>query len=247
MELPLQKIPATLQDPKNLILYGLPKAGKTTLLAQLDDLLLVDTEKGSDYVSAMKVKVESVEDIVDLCKSVKAAGCPYKFIAIDTISTLEEMCIPLALKRYLKEFPDYTGTLMDIPFGGGYTRLKDAIVDVIDMISKVTPNVILVGHVKDKSVLKVDGSGESNIKDINLMGKTPAVLSAKSDAIGFVTHDLDGNLVIDFVNNGSTIAGARPAHLAGKSIVVAELEDGKFISHWERIYPSLTKTKKENK
>jgi hypothetical protein len=72
------------------------------------------------------------------------------------------------------------------------------------------------------------------------MGSTPAVLSANSDAIGFVHRDIDGNLAINFCNNGSTIAGARPAHLAGKSLIIAEKqENGSFISHWDRIYPSL--------
>lgn len=212
------------------------------MLSKLDELLILDTESGSDYVDAMKIKVNTLEDIIATCKAIKEAGCPYKFIAIDTISTLEDMCAPLALKRYIKDNPDYTGTLFEIPYGNGYTRLKDAILDVSDMISKVTQNVILVGHVKDKSVTKVDSSGESVIKDINLIGKTPNVLAAKSDAIGFVTRDLDNNLVIDFNNNGSTIAGARPKHLAGKTIIVAEPQpDGSFKEYWERIYPSLKK------
>lgn len=242
MELPLKKIPATLQDPKNLILYGIPKVGKTTLLSQLEDCLIIDTEEGSDYVDAIKVKVKNLDDIISLCKAIKNAGNPYKFAAVDTISTLEDICTPLALKRYLKEDPEFTGDLLSIPYGKGYVLLKDAMLDVIATINKVVPNIILVGHVKDKSVAKVDSSGESVIKDINLMGKTPSILSAKSDAIGFITRNMEGDLIIDFVNNGSTIAGARPTHLAGKTLVVAEKqEDGSFIPHWERIYPSLIK------
>jgi hypothetical protein len=222
-------------------LYGVPKVGKTTALAQLEDCLIIDTEEGSDYVSAMKVKVNNLDDIKDLCISIKEAGCPYKFAAIDTISTLEDMCTPLALKRYMKDNPDYKGTtLTEIPFGQGYARLRHALLDVIEMIHKVVPNIIIVGHVKDKAVAKADSKEETVIKDINLMGSTPAVLSANSDAIGFLSRSDEGHLVANFVNSGSTIAGARPSHLAGKSVVIAERqEDGKFISHWERIYPSL--------
>jgi predicted AAA+ superfamily ATPase len=119
MELPLKKIKATLEDPKNLILYGVPKVGKTTLLAQLEDNLIIDTEKGSGYVDALKVEATTLEEIVDICKSVREAGNPYKFATIDTISTLEDMCSGLALKRYKKDNPDYEGTLLDIPYGGG--------------------------------------------------------------------------------------------------------------------------------
>ena len=42
------------------------------------------------------------------------------------------------------------------------------------------------------------------------------------------------------MTQGEATAGARPEHLANKDIVVAERqEDGSFVSHWDRIYPSL--------
>ena len=70
--------------------------------------------------------------------------------------------------------------------------------------------------------------------------KTGRILAAKSDAIGFVYRDDQSNLCINFETNGIASAGARPEHLANKRIVVAERqEDGSFISHWDRIYPSL--------
>ena len=34
-------------NPSVLLLYGAPKVGKTTMLSQLDDCLIIDTEKGS--------------------------------------------------------------------------------------------------------------------------------------------------------------------------------------------------------
>ena len=82
----------------------------------------------------------------------------------------------------------------------------------------------------------------SSVKDLDLVGKTKRVLSAKSDAIGFVHRDEESNLCINFGMNGEVLCGARPAHLANKDIIVAEYqEDGTFVSHWERIYPSLSK------
>lgn len=40
--LPTSKVPALTQDPKYLILFGLPKVGKTTTLATLDNNLILD-------------------------------------------------------------------------------------------------------------------------------------------------------------------------------------------------------------
>lgn len=108
---------------------------------------------------------------------------------------------------------------------------------MINLVASVTDNVIVCGHVKDASLSEsLDGS----VKDLDLAGKTKRILSAKSDAIGYVHRDDDSNLCINFGQDGEVLTGARPKHLANKDIVVAERqEDGTFVSHWERIYPSL--------
>lgn len=72
--------------------------------------------------------------------------------------------------------------------------------------------------------------------------KTKRILSAKSDAISYAHRDADGNLCLNFGNEGEVLTGSRCPHLAGKDIIVAEKQpDGTFVSRWERIYPSLLK------
>jgi len=61
--LPTQKVTASHLSPKNLIIFSKPKVGKTSLLAQLEDCLIIDLEEGSDYVDALKLKANSWEDI----------------------------------------------------------------------------------------------------------------------------------------------------------------------------------------
>ena len=41
-KLPKKKVKASRKSPKNMIIYGAPKIGKTTVLAQLDDCLIID-------------------------------------------------------------------------------------------------------------------------------------------------------------------------------------------------------------
>lgn len=73
--------------------------------------------------------------------------------------------------------------------------------------------------------------------------KTKRILSAKSDAIGYVYRDTQSNLCINFGSNGEIACGARPEHLANQKIIVAEKTENGFISHWDRIYPSLKQNK----
>nr|DAM64001.1 MAG TPA: AAA domain protein [Crassvirales sp.] len=241
--LPTAKVPAETQDPKNLILFGLPKVGKTTILSTLENNLILDFENGSTYVDALKVKVSSLKELKEVIKAIKDAGKPYTYITIDTITALEEMTKDMALKMW-QNSPQFTTKyeikdVTQIPNGAGYSFWRQALEAVIDLIASAAPNLIICGHVKDTALSEgLDGS----VKDLDLVGKTKRVLSAKSDAIGFVHRDEESNLCINFGMNGEVLCGARPAHLANKDIIVAEYqEDGTFVSHWERIYPSLSK------
>lgn len=241
--LPTAKVPAETQDPKNLIIFGLPKVGKTTILSTLENNLILDFENGSTYVDALKVKVSSLKKLKEVIKAIKDAGKPYTYITIDTITALEEMTKDMALKMW-QNSPQFTTKyeikdVTQIPNGAGYSFWRQALEAVIDLIASAAPNLIICGHVKDTALSEgLDGS----VKDLDLVGKTKRVLSAKSDAIGFVHRDEESNLCINFGMNGEVLCGARPAHLANKDIIVAEYqEDGTFVSHWERIYPSLSK------
>ena len=244
INLPTSPVPKVTQDPKNLIIYGMPKIGKTTTLSTLQDNLIIDFEDGSDYVEALKVKVHNLNEFGELCKALQESPHKYKFITIDTVTALEEFVKPLALNMY-KKTPagaNYNGDILNAPMGIGYSYIRQAIEFIIEKLSANTTNIILVGHVKDKTITSNECKEVGSVKDFDLTGKAARILAAKSDAIGFVFRDENSNLCINFETNGIASAGARPAHLANKKIIVAERqEDGTFVSHWDRIYPSLNK------
>jgi hypothetical protein len=199
-------------------------------------------ENGSTYVDALKIKINSLKQLKEVCKAIKDAGNPYKFITIDTVTAVEEMAKPLAISLYQASpmFSEKYAEVTDpqaLPNGSGWAFWRAAIEKIIDMVAKCTDNLIICGHVKD-SALQEGASGV--LKELDLAGKTKRVLSAKSDAIGFVHRDENSNLCIQFGTDGEVLTGARPSHLANKDIIVAERqEDGSFISRWDRIYPSL--------
>lgn len=62
--------------------------------------------------------------------------------------------------------------------------LRQAIEKVIDMVSKCSENLVIVGHVKDKAIVDAEGKEAGSIKDFDLSGKTGRILAAKSDGIG---------------------------------------------------------------
>ncbi len=102
MELPKTVVKASRKSPKNMIIYGPPKIGKTTVLSQLKDCLIIDLEEGSDMVDALKIKVNNLKELGEVGKAIIQDGKPYKYVAIDTISKLEEWCEAEAKTIYMK-------------------------------------------------------------------------------------------------------------------------------------------------
>lgn len=202
----------------------------------------MDLENGSTYVNALKIKINSLKDLKETVKAIKEAGKPYKYITIDTITAVEEMAKPLALTLYQNSpmfSPKYADVkdITQLPNGSGWAFLRQGVEMLVDLVAGAADNLIICGHVKDTAL--AEGT-EGSVKDLDLGGKLKRILSAKSDAIGFVHRDENSNLCIQFGTNGEVLTGARPSHLANKDIIVAERnDDGTFVSHWERIYPSL--------
>jgi hypothetical protein len=238
--LPQTKTVKKTDDPKNLIIFGLPKVGKTSSLAKLPNNLIIDLEDGTDYIEGFVYKANKIKDLYEVSQALRNEEHQFKFVTIDTITALEELAIKLACKN---EGVESKEQLFNLPYGRGYSAHRDAVKEILSWFYGIGVNVILTAHVKDKSL--AEGSTELNVKTLDLGGKLSNILSADSDAICYVYRDVEnGNLMANFGDMNSVLTGARSAHLAGKTICLAErkqLENGNYdlITHWDTIYPSL--------
>ncbi len=235
--LPTKKVKAERQNPKRIVIYSKPKTGKTTAYAGLEDNLILDLENGTDFVEALKVKIGSLQELLDTGKAIKAAGNPYKFITVDTVTALEDMIMPLAVKLYRatamgKNFDGDNVTTL--PNGAGYLYIRQAFFQVLDFIDTLAPTIILSGHIKDK---QVDDKGEMVMaSNIDLTGKIKSLICANADAIGYMFRKGD-KTIISFKTSEGVTCGARPEHLRNEEIVVSEMNNkGEMKFHWDKIY-----------
>lgn len=220
--LPKQKVKATRKSPKNMVIYGPPKIGKTTALSQLDDCLIIDLEDGSDMVDALKVQVNDLSELTEVGKAIMKDGRPYKYIAIDTITKLEEWCEEDAKRIYMatpmgKNFEQKNpgASVLSLPNGAGYLYLRIAYKKWIDRLNKLADHVILVGHLKDK-MLEKKGK-EVAAKDLDLTGKIKSITCANADAIGYIYREDDATMV-SFNSLDDVTAGSRCDHLKGQTM-----------------------------
>jgi len=235
--LPTKKVGPQRVNPKRLIIYSKPKTGKTSAFAGLEDNLIIDLENGADYVEALKIQITSLQELLDAGKAIKAAGNPYKYVTIDTVTALEDMVMPLAIKLYKNTSMgrSYDGdNVLSLPNGAGYLYLRQAFFQVLDFIDTLAPHIILAGHIKDK---QVDDKGEMVLAaNIDLTGKIKSLICANADAIGYMFRK--GNkTILSFKTSEEVTCGARPEHLRNEEIVVSEMNDkGELKFHWDKIY-----------
>lgn len=240
--LPKEKNKPKVNNPRFLILYGKPKSGKTTLVSQLDNNLIIDLEGGSEFLEALSIQARSIEDLGNISKSISeeiatTGKKPYKYITIDNATRLEEICLGYAATLY-KQSPmgsKYTGTdVRTLPNGGGYLYLRQAVRKVIDMFRNLCDNFILIGHVRDKMINK-DGEELSEMA-LDLVGKLGDIVCGESDAVGYI-YRKKNETIISFEGGENTIREARAPHLRGKKITIAESdEDNNVTVHWDLIY-----------
>jgi hypothetical protein len=240
--LPKEKVKAKVENPRFLIIFGKPKAGKTTLASRLDNNLIVDLEGGSEFLEALAVQARSVKDLGDIAtairEEIKQTGKkPYKYITLDNASRLEEICLSYAAQLY-RATPmgkNYSGNdVRTLPNGSGYMYLQQAVRKVIDMFRDLCDNFILIGHTRDKLINK-EGEELSEMS-LDLVGKLANIICGEADAVGYVYRKRN-ETHISFEGGDNSVREARAPHLRGKNIVIAESNENNDIKvYWDKIY-----------
>lgn len=240
--LPKEKVKAKVENPRFLIIFGKPKAGKTTLASKLDNNLIVDLEGGSEFLEVLAVQARSVKDLGDIANAIreeiKSTGKkPYKYITLDNASRLEEICLSYAATLY-RQTPmgkNYSGNdVRTLPNGSGYMYLQQAVRKVIDMFRDLCDNFILIGHLKDKMINK-EGEELSEMS-LDLVGKLANIICGEADAVGYV-YRKKNETHISFEGGDNSVREARAPHLRGKNIVIAESDENNNVKvYWDKIY-----------
>lgn len=251
-KLPFDVIKSDAQSPYSLIIYGPPKIGKTEALSCLKDFLLIDFEKGSRHVDAMKIEVDNLKELTEIGREIISKNKPYKGIIYDTVTELEDWCEWDATEMYMKSpigkaFNSRAGqvlprgeweSVLTLPRGAGYLWHRLAFKKWKAKLDTLAEYKIYVAHIKDIYVEKEDK--EVTAKDLDLTGKIKNIACGQVDAIGYVYRDPKNplELRISFQNNAQDVAGSRAKHLRNQDFVlVINNPDGSVKEHfWDKIY-----------
>lgn len=241
IELPTQKSEIKELDPKRLIIYSLPKVGKTTATAALPNALhLLLDPRGADYVSAMSYPITTLQDIADVNEAMQSGKYKYTFTILDTVTELEDLVLPYAAQIYKNtaQGKNWTGSdIRTLPNGAGYQFLRMAFTEILDLICTWSQYTIILGHVKDKMIEKK--GTEINVSELDLTGKIKSMVSANADAIGYLYRKGKETLLSFDNSSDNVICGSRIRRLANKTIpLITDVNDELKID-WSEIYTFL--------
>jgi hypothetical protein len=252
--LPQGKLAATRINPRISLFYGVPKVGKTTMMAQLPNHLLLDFERGSEALEAARVPIGSIDGptvfnedgsvaftsvhtviqqitaigIAEFQKTGKKPKPPYKYLIVDTVDKLEELCEGTATRKYKESVlgKKFEGnSVLELPNGGGYYYLRNEVMEYVNQLAAVCEHLILVSHVREKNLDK--GGIAVEVRDISLTGKLGKIVCAKADVIGYMYQDSGTKkLMVSFETYESSVMGARFPRLAGQ----------RFPFDWDKIF-----------
>lgn len=235
--LPTAPVPGTTKSPENLVIYSKPKVGKTTMLAQLENCLIIDLEKGTNKIDAMKVQANNLKELAAWIQKIRASEHKYKYIAVDTVTELEAWCEWDATLVYMKTpmgkkfnrivdagdnlVLDEQGkskllprakwqSVLTLPKGAGYLYLRNSFKKWLNLLLDLAPHVIFVAHVRDSMSTKK--GKEVATKDLDLTGKIKTTTAQKADAIGYVYWEGE-QLMISFSTRDGAEANSRCEHL----------------------------------
>lgn len=241
--LPKEKTIPVKNSMRFVIFFGKPKAGKSSAMAALENNLIIDLEDGYKGLSALVVQARNINDFGDICRALQEeiknndGKYPYKYITIDNATRLEEMCMGYAITLY-RQTPmgkNYQGTdIRTLPNGSGYLYIRQAVKKVIDMFRGLCKTLILVAHTKDKQI-NFEGQ-EVNEMTLDLTGRLGDILCGEADAIGYV-YRKKNETIISFEGGENSVREARPIHLRGQKIVIAESDENNNLTfHWDKIF-----------
>ena len=249
--LPTERRKATDYNPRLMVLFGKPKSGKSSLMASLDNNLIIDLEDGYRSLDVMCVQARSAADIFNIKAAIEKMNIEtnrkfYRFITIDNASRLEEVSLTYAAHLYRqtsmgqswgykkdnignilldnsgKKVVDPKADVRQLPNGAGYLYLRNALKEMVNMFKPLCDTLILVCHVKDKKIKKNDE--ETTEMTVDLAGKTGDIICGEADAIGYVSRQ-DNKTILTFKGGDNNIKGSRPLHLREKAFCVAESDE----------------------
>ena len=201
----IQENKAVSRFPQLNLMMGAPKIGKSTIMAQLPQALVLDLEgRGYNSIDVKALsKTTTFKDVKDGVEYFfSPANKDYSMLVIDHLRQLTSFMSDIIASKHNAKFVE------EIPYGQGTSQLKKTIRDffeyLVDQLSKhPEKRVFIVAHSNDKN----------NEIRLDVDGKNETMILGLVDSVGHVYRD-GNNMIINFESKRGSEFGTRNSYLS---------------------------------
>jgi len=209
---------------KFLLIYGLPKVGKTTFASEIPGHLICSFEPGTNaLVGKMIVPMTKWTDFKQVISQLRQPAVQDKFdvICIDTADKSYEMC-----EKYICQ-QNGIAQLGDMPYGKAYDLCKKEFSSCLEEIAKLGYGLCFISHSTEKKFK--DENGEEYISLAPALPTRPYdIINKLVDIIGYirVKKNESGDSIgrIYFRGDDNFLAGSRFKYI-DESVLLSKNRD----------------------
>lgn len=203
---------------KFLLIYGLPKTGKSTFGSQLPRSLFLNFEQGTNALAGIRsVPILRWTDFKKVLSQLRKpqAREMYDSIVVDTASIAWQLC-----EEYIKQ-RESVDSIRDIPWGQGWNMLKTEFSECWREITLLGFGILFIAHSKEKPTEMRDEDGNA-ISAVcpDLPNNAYTIINSIVDIIGYLQVQMNPDGTTErFLYTRSTptiFAGSRYQYLAPK-------------------------------
>jgi len=215
-----------------ILLYGVPKIGKSCLLSEIEDNLFFNTGGGLDALEVYQIPIPTWQDFLAAGKEFLEGKHKFKVCTIDTIDRLHKLAITHIMAEQKIKHP------ADLDFGKAYDMIKDEMMRPLTKLALSQYGLIFVSHAKE---IQVKTRIKERTKIITtLQDHIWQLIDSLTGVIMFYTtqtgEDGTPERVIHVTPNENWLAGDRTGKLARHGAI--KILDGE--KNWERIEKIFT-------
>jgi hypothetical protein len=191
-----------------ILLYGVPKIGKSSFAGQFTDALFISTEEGLNHLEVYESPVKCWDDFLKVVREIEAGRNGFKTVVIDTLDNLYMFC-----KSYIYGVHNINHE-SDLDWGRGWDEIEAEFRRQITRLSQIKQlGKIFVSHSELKEI-KVKGKDQPDIQVTHTLPKRARkTISGMADMILYMETDGEGRRVIRTKPTTEYEAGDRTGRL----------------------------------
>lgn len=173
--------------PPRMMIYGVPKIGKTSLAAEFPEPIFIQTEEGAgdlEITSFADEPLSRFDDVIEAITALYEGEHSFKTVVLDSLDWLD----PLVWAETCKQ--NNWKSIEDAGYGKGYVAADDVwrmVLKGLNALRDRGMTVILIGHSEVKSFSDPERDSYDRYQ-IKLHKRAAAMATEMCDVIGFINY-----------------------------------------------------------